>query len=147
MNDKYLLFSVCIVCMISVFMNCETQLDGKNPHWTKLQISEWSTFARRVKLPSIKHTEILTRSWSNMYRSEIAFCSKIFSLWPGDGSWNASFQISIVSTIWEWSFVKCHDWPLLWIEYNLDNLRCTSNNMKCILSRDILYQSYNAKVP
>ena len=76
--------------MISMFTTCEIHLDGKNPHLTKLQISEWSTFDRRVKRSSIDPKEILTRWWSNMHRSEIAFCHKILSSWPGIGSWNVS---------------------------------------------------------
>ena len=33
--------------MISMITNCEIELDGKDPHFTKLQISQWSTVDRR----------------------------------------------------------------------------------------------------
>ena len=84
-------YSRCaLLYMISMFTNCEIQLGGKNPHLTKFQISEWSTFDRPVKCSSIEPKEILTRWRSNMYRSEISFCPKIFSWWPGIVSWNVS---------------------------------------------------------
>ena len=70
--------------MISMITNCEMQLDGRNPHLTKLhRISELSTFDRRVKSSSIDTMEILTSWWSNVYRSDTAFCYNIFSWWPG----------------------------------------------------------------
>ena len=70
----------CSMHMISMFANCEIQLDGNNPYLTKLQISEWSTFDCGMKRSRIEPKEILTRWWSNMYRSETAFCHKIFSI-------------------------------------------------------------------
>ena len=56
---KSFILGVHSLYMISMFTNCEIQLDGKNPHLTKLRISEWSTFDRRVKRSSIEPKEIL----------------------------------------------------------------------------------------
>ena len=86
----YPILSLHCLHVIPMFTNCEIQLDGNlNPHFTKLQISEWSTFDCGMKHSRIEPKEISTCWWSNMYRSETAFCHKIFSWWPGNGSWNA----------------------------------------------------------
>ena len=69
----YYILSLHCLHMISIFANCEIQLDGKNPHLTKLHISEWSTFDCGMKRSRIEPKEILTRWWSNMYSSETAF--------------------------------------------------------------------------
>ena len=50
------------------------------------------------KRSSIEPNEISTRWWSNMYRSETAFCNEKLSWWPGSGSWIASFRKRIIST-------------------------------------------------
>ena len=52
--------------------------------------------------------------------------------------WNAEFRIPIISTFREWSFMECYDWPLLCIEIFFDNLRCTSNDTKCVMSIGIV---------
>ena len=46
---------------VSMITNCKIQLNGKNPHLTKPQISEWSTFDRRVKCSIIEPKEKLNR--------------------------------------------------------------------------------------
>ena len=71
-----------------------------------------SCLAEWVEHSSIKPKEISTRWWSSMYRSETAFCHKLFSWWPGIGSWNAWFRMAIISTMREWSFVNCHEYAL-----------------------------------
>ena len=43
------ILSLQCLCMISIITNCEIQLDGKNPPFTKLQISQWSTLDRRAE--------------------------------------------------------------------------------------------------
>ena len=65
-----------LIYMNTFATNWEMQLGGKDPHLTKLPISEWSTFNRRVKRSDIDPKEILTIQWSNMYRCETAFCLK-----------------------------------------------------------------------
>ena len=96
----------------------EEEWDGKNPHLTKLQISEWS-LDRRVKYSSIEPEEILICWWSNIYRSDTAFCYKIFSWWPG------------IQVHWMWMRIPVtyhvrgtirQEWPLLFIELYFDNL-------------------------
>ena len=123
-NNLNVLFSICyVLCMITMITKCEIQLDDKNQHSTKPRISEGSAFDRRFKCSSIEPKEKLTHWWSNVFRSETAFCHKIFRLLPDNGSWNASFRISVISTMWEGSSVKCHDCPLLSSEKYLDTLR------------------------
>ena len=97
-----------IYYMISMITNCELELDGKNPHFTKLQISQWSTVDRRRcgNARANEPNEILTRWWSSIYRYETAFCHKKNSWWPGIGSWVASFRIPIIFITREGLFVK-----------------------------------------
>ena len=109
--------------------------DGKNPHFTKRQISEWSTFDCGMKRSKIEPKEILTCSWSNMYRSETTFCHKIFSWWSGIGvmeciipNTNNFYHARVIIRQMSWlAFIvygiKCH------------NLRYTSNDIKCVVSR------------
>ena len=44
---KCFILGVQCLYMISMITNCEIEIDGKNPHFTKLQISQWSTVDRR----------------------------------------------------------------------------------------------------
>ena len=46
--------------MISIIPSCEMQLERKNPYLINLQISQWSTFDRRVKHSSIEPKDTLT---------------------------------------------------------------------------------------
>ena len=119
--QKCSILSLQCLYMIPVITNCKIQLDVINPHFTKLQISQWSTFDRRVQ--TLQHWAQWTCWWSNMYRSETAFCHKKFTWWPGIGSWIASFRIPIISITRDGLFVKCIDWSLLYIEQHPDNLR------------------------
>ena len=64
---------------LNLITNSEIELEGKSLHLTKLQISERSKSDRHVKRSSIEPKEILTRWGSIMYKSETAFCHKIFS--------------------------------------------------------------------
>ena len=116
--------------MISMITNCEIQLDGKNPHFTKLQISQWSTFDHRVKTLQhwaqwninslmIKYVQI----WNSILSHTHTQKKKKNSWWPGIGSWIASFRIPIISTTREGLFLKCIDWSLFYIEQHSDNLR------------------------
>ena len=75
-----------------------------------------------LKRPSMEPKEISTRWWSNMCRSETAFCT-------GIGSWRVSFWIPIIYSIPEGLFVKYIDWPLLCIEQHSDNLRIITLQM------------------
>ena len=94
--------------MISMITNCEIELDGKNPHFTKLQISQRSTVDRRrcgnaQALSSMKYQLVDGQACTDI---EQYFVTKKVSWWPGIGSWIASFRIPIISIMREGLFVK-----------------------------------------
>ena len=87
--------------------NCKIQLDGKNPHFTKLQISQWSTFDRVETLQHWAQWNInsLMVKYEQIWNSILSH-TKRNSRWPGIGSWIASFRITIISTTREGLFVN-----------------------------------------
>ena len=122
----FFLLLMCIEVRFNMYAFCtETdihgmqliQLDGKNPHFTKLQISQWSTFDHRVE--TLKHwaqwnINSLMVKWVQIWNSILSHTHKKPSWWSGLGSWwIASFRIPIISTTRKGLFVKCIDWSLL----------------------------------
>ena len=96
---------------LAMTVSTRTVKYGKNPHLANIEISECSKFDRRMKRCSIE----TKRKLHCIYL-------KIFSWWPGIGSWNASWWIPIISTMGEESLVQYHDWLLFWIGQHFDNL-------------------------
>ena len=102
---------------------------------TRTRISQnfWSQNVLPVivvwKRSSIEPEEILNRWWSNMYRSETAFCHKKCSWWTVTRGqvlvygMRHSVRIPMIFTMREGLLVKCIDWPLFCIEQHSDNVR------------------------
>ena len=109
--------------------NSEIQLDDKNPHFTKLQISECSTCDRRVETLQHRARRNIKSLMVKYVQVGSRILSQKFSWWTGTRGqvlvygMRHSVRIPMISTMREGLLVKCIDWPLFCIEQHSDNVR------------------------